>query len=450
MTAFRISVFILGMAVAQSVPAAGTSQFTVEQSWDIAQVPSGFPVRFCLLTDNERQYVAYYDEQRRMTVASRAFEAADEWQRQILPSNVGWDSHNYITMAVDRDGHLHVSGNMHADPLVYFRTETPGDITTLKPFSMTGKLEKRTTYPRFMTNHEGQLIFNYRHGGSGRGIQIFNIYDLKAKTWAPMLDTPLFDGEKERSCYHQPPVLGPDGWFHTVWVWRDTPDCATNHHLSYARSKDLIHWESAFGEKVELPIRLGQQTLWVDPIPSGGGIINGGHKLIFGADMRPVITYHKSDAAGNMQVYAARPEKGNWIRHVLTDWEHPINFGGNGSVGFIGIRISKPSKVAPKLLTMTYQHREYGNGRLFIDEETLQPQQVELDIVPEYPAELNLVQSDYSGMRINRFEGIDPSKDKAARFLLQWETLKRNHDQPRDPPLPPPGILRLYKLKAAE
>ena len=76
-----------------------------------------------------------------MTIASRALDS-NKWQYQLLPTEVGWDSHNYVTMAVDRDGHLHVSGNMHCVQLIYFRTETPGDITTLKQLPMTGQQGK--------------------------------------------------------------------------------------------------------------------------------------------------------------------------------------------------------------------------------------------------------------------------------------------------------------------
>lgn len=83
------------------------------------------------------------------------------------------------------------------------------------------------------------------------------------------------------------------------WVWRDSADCATNHHLSYARSRDLLQWESAFGDKVELPITFENKSLWVDPIPSGGGIINGGHRLFLDDRQRPVITYHKADTKGS-------------------------------------------------------------------------------------------------------------------------------------------------------
>ena len=273
--------------------------FVIEESLEIGEVPSGFPVGFSLLTAGTRQYVGYYDKDHRMTIASRRVDS-DKWQYQILDSKVGWDTHNYITMAIDRDGHLHVSGNMHCVKLIYFRTDKPGDITTLKRYAMTGKAEDRATYPVFLTDLQGELVFNYRDGGSGNGRRIYNKYNRETRNWSRLLNKPLLDGEGKRNAYPMRPVRGPNGWFHIVWVWRDTPDCATNSYLSYAKSRDLIGWESALGEKVELPMTLGNKSLCVDPIESGGGIINGCQRLIFDADDRPVITYHKSDANGNM------------------------------------------------------------------------------------------------------------------------------------------------------
>ncbi|MEI8294878.1 MAG: BNR-4 repeat-containing protein [bacterium] len=64
------------------------SHWKVEQSWDIAEVPSEFPVGFSLLTEGEHQYVAYFDKNRQMTVASRKMNS-DQWQYQTLPSKVG-------------------------------------------------------------------------------------------------------------------------------------------------------------------------------------------------------------------------------------------------------------------------------------------------------------------------------------------------------------------------
>ena len=423
------------------------AQFDVQDSTVIAKVASDFPVRFCLLTSGDHQYVGYYDDQRRMTIASRTLDS-NQWQYQVLPTSVGWDSHNYITMAVDGDGHLHVSGNMHCVELIYFRTQEPGEIATLERLSMTGQEEDRTTYPQFFTDHKGRLVFTYRHGSSGRGKRIYNRYDAPSRTWSRLFDRPLLDGEGQRNAYPLGPVLGSQGWFHLVWVWRDTPDCATNHHLSYARSRDLLHWQSVFGKPVELPIVLSDERLWVDPIPSGGGIINGCERLTFDRQGRPLITYHKSDAQGHMQIYAARPEGTQWVPHPLTQWQQPIAFSGRGSMGFIGIRISGLSPVGPGLLTMTYRHRDYGHGRLIIDEQTLRPVNRSMKILREYPQELDHVHSQFPGMQIQRTADIGGTGNEKVRYLLQWETLGRNQDRPRKPPLPEPSSLRLVKLVA--
>lgn len=56
-------------------------------------------------------------------------------------------------------------------------------------------------------------------------------------------------------CQHtSTPVLGPDGYFHMAWMWRDTPDVSTNHLLSYARTKDYVNWENVNGVKLSLPL----------------------------------------------------------------------------------------------------------------------------------------------------------------------------------------------------
>jgi hypothetical protein len=424
-------------------------QFKVERTMELADVVSHFSVGFCLLTAPPRQYVAYYDSDRHMTVAVRDLNS-EQWVKAVLPSRVGWDSHNYITMAVDADGHLHVSGNMHVDPLVYFRTERAGDVTSLQPRPMTGRQESRATYPKFMTDHRGALLFEYRDGGSGDGVTILNRYDPRTRTWSRLLDQPLLDGERQRNAYPHGPVRGPDGWFHMAWVWRDTPDCATNHHLSYARSRDMVQWESAFGQRLPLPIRLQTSATWVDPIPPGGGIINGCQRLFFDAENRPIVTYHKSDENGHMQIHAARAEGGRWVRRRLTDWRTPIRFSGRGTMGFIGIRISGLERVEPGVLTMTYHHREHGHGRLFVDEETLRPVQRRIAIRPRHPPELERVHSDFKGMGIRRATDLGSSGDAKVRYLLQWESLGSNHDRPRNPPLPAPSRLRLIKLVATD
>ena len=64
-----------------------------EEIVDVAPVWSGHPVGFCLLTRGARQYVAFYDANRQMTVAQRTLDRA-EWTMARLPEQVNWDSHN--------------------------------------------------------------------------------------------------------------------------------------------------------------------------------------------------------------------------------------------------------------------------------------------------------------------------------------------------------------------
>jgi len=154
----------------------------------------GHPVGFCLLTHPPHQFAAYYDADRVMTVAGRRLDSKD-WQTVKLPENVVWDSHNSVTMAIDSEGCIHLSGNMHVDPLVYFRTITPFDITSFERSEMVGEREEKCTYPKFISGPGSELIFTYRDGKSGEGDQIFNVYTTAEKRWRRLLDTPLTSGD---------------------------------------------------------------------------------------------------------------------------------------------------------------------------------------------------------------------------------------------------------------
>ena len=113
---------------------------------DLEPVWSGHPVGFSLVTHPPFQFAAYFDAERRMTVAQRRLDSK-EWSFHRLASQLGWDSHNYVTLAIDPAGHLHVSGNMHNVPLIYFRSEKPLDAASLRPVkSMTGDREAHMTY----------------------------------------------------------------------------------------------------------------------------------------------------------------------------------------------------------------------------------------------------------------------------------------------------------------
>lgn len=141
---------------------------TIVQTIEIDSAWAGHPVEFCLLTHGERQYIAYYNANRNMVVG----------------------------LGIDKEGSIHLSGNMHVNPLNYFRSNKTNDISTLEQvMQMVGTEEDRCTYPKFMNDRNGELIFHYRDGGSGNGNEIYNIYNTETKTWNRLLDTPLTDGQ---------------------------------------------------------------------------------------------------------------------------------------------------------------------------------------------------------------------------------------------------------------
>ena len=169
--------------------------------------------------------------------------------------------------------------------------------------------------------------------------------------------------------------VGPEqdkaGMFHVCWVWRNTPNCATNHDLCYARSKDLVHWETSDGRPLSLPITLATAEI-VDPVPPGGGMLNGNTKLGFDPEGRPVISYHKFDAQGKTQLYNARREDGGWRIYQTSDWDYRWEFQGGGTIRFeIGFG---PVVMGPdESLTQTWHHVKHGSGNWKLDPLTLKP-----------------------------------------------------------------------------
>jgi len=414
---------------------------------DIAPVWSGHPVGFALLTHGDQQYIAYYAADRKLTVLQRTL-GHKEGRSTILPTTLGWDSHNYVTMAFDRDGYLHLSGNMHAIPLIYFRSTKPGDASTLERVpSMTANNEKSVTYPVFSYSPEGDLLFEYRSGSSGSGDTFRNRYDERTKTWKPLTSEPLFHGGTARNAYPIRLVLGPDKWYHQVWVWRESPWAETNHDMSYVRSHDLVHWETAGGVPVQLPIRLETPGVVVDNAPIRGGLINGSQSVGFDLDGKLVLSYIKYDADGNTQLYFARWQNGAWRSQQASHWNYRWNFNGGGSI---------PMEVMPGPLTATtghlsipVHHSVYGDVVWQVDAKTMQ---LTGDPTPQAAAEKDNAAAEYAppagSPLAARFTGDSASHEASgATYRLTWNTLGANRDRPRPEGAPPPSMLRLLISK---
>ena len=429
---------------------------------DVAPVWAGQPVGFALLTHKDRQFVAFYDDKRQMTVGARMLGATSGkqaegpvWHFVRLPEKLGWDSHNYVTFAIDSRECLHLSGNMHVRPLVYYRTTTPMDIDSFeREPQMIGDREKRCTYPEFLRGPSGGLIFTYRDGSSGNGDQIYNVYDPASQAWRRLVDGPIISGEGLMNAYIQGPIRGPDGIYHMCWVWRDTGDAATNHDLSYARSRDLVHWETSSGSSLKLPITIHNAEI-VDPVPVKGGLLNSNVRLAFDRPGRPVISYHKYDPAGASQFYNARLEKSDGDAAPVGGSCRPV-IGPGATISAAGAPSARRCAFSrfssrPRVWNNTTKTHitARADGSLMKQRycpsarRLIQPRRA-AGAAEDRDAAIPPVILTTQPVLMTRTAGdLGQSPDPAITYHLEWQTLPPNRDQPRSGPLPSPSMLRV-------
>jgi hypothetical protein len=430
---------------------------SIIQTIKIDKVWAGHPVGFCLLTHGNRQYITYYNAERKMIAGQRNMTDENFILHKLPVTSrettggtstvLGWDSHNYVTLGIDKDGFIHLSGNMHVNPLTYFRSTKPGDISTLvQVMEMVGTNEKRCTYPHFLNTREGELIFHYRDGGSGDGNEIYNIYSCETKKWSRLLDSPLTDGQGLMNAYQTQPTLMEDNWYHVYWVWRDTPDCSTNHDLSYIKSPDLKNWFNAFGDPIQLPATLDKKTVIVDPIPVKGGIINLAAKLCLDKSNKPLFVYHKYDSNGNLQFYVAHIEGKKWILQQITNWDYRWEFSGGGSINS-EVVIKDFKKRNDGYYEISYWHIKYGNGTILLSKNLENCGSV----LKARPLNETLkMESEFPGLKVQTSGDIGGPDENGIRYVLKWETLSQNRDRPYPEPWPQPSQLYLFKLKIVE
>ena len=138
---------------------------------------------------------------------------------------------------------------------------------------MTGRREERVTYPQFYALPGGDLLFVYRDGQSGRGDVLLDRYDVRARAWR-VLQHPLIAGEGARNAYVNQLAIDARGGWHLSWVWRESPDVATNHDVLYAHSPDEGRsWRRSSGDAYTLPITASTaEVAW--SVPQGSELIN--------------------------------------------------------------------------------------------------------------------------------------------------------------------------------
>lgn len=254
------------------VTIAQTKVVTVGEGWANNSVNTVVFRKNSLTSFGDTQYIAYYNQDAFVVIGKRKI-GTSKWtlKTTAYKGNVN-DAHNSISIVADGEGYLHMAWDHHNHPLRYCKSIAPGSLELTEKLSMTGKQEGRVSYPEFYRLPNGNLLFFYRDGQSGEGNMVINRYDVKTKQWE-QLHRNLIDGEKQRNAYWQA-CVGNDGTIHVSWVWRETPDVASNHDMCYARSKDGgLSWENSKGEKLQIPINAGTAE-YIAKIPQKSELIN--------------------------------------------------------------------------------------------------------------------------------------------------------------------------------
>jgi hypothetical protein len=311
-----------------------------------------------LVTFRDTQFISYYDENRFVVIGKRKFDSPNwEIKRTNLQGNID-DAHNMISMMVDGNGYLHIAWNHHNNSLHYVRSVRPGSLDLTNEMPMTGKSENRVSYPEFYKMPNGNLLFFYRDGQSGQGNLVIDEYDTKYKQWQ-QLQNNLIDGEGQRNAYWQA-CVDAKGTIHISWVWRETPDVASNHDLCYARSGDGGRtWETSNGKKYQLPINASNAE-YIVRIPQHSELINQTSMCADDAGNPYVATYWR-DSSSNIPQYRLLYKKNGEWKMINTGFRKtPFSLSGAGTKR---IPISRPQVIA------WHANSELFVGMLFRDAE---------------------------------------------------------------------------------
>jgi BNR repeat-containing family member len=313
-----------------------------------------------VLTHGDMQYTAFYDGDGYMVLAKRQLNS-NKWEtrRSQYKGHVE-DAHNAISIGIDGKGVLHVSWAYHNHPINYAQSTQPGGLELGQQGPMTGKDESSVTYPQFYNLPSGDLLFIYREGGSGNGNTMLNRYDMQSGKWQPV-HHPLINGEGKRNAYTNHLAVDSKGGLHLSWVWRESPDVASNHDICYAYSPDGGKaWQTSAGKPYTIPITRGTAEI-VCPVPPNSELINQTSMTTDQNDHPIIASYWRTADSNSPQYRVVCFDGKQWKTNKVTDRKQAFRLSGGGTKR---IPISRPQVVAGAAgeIYVIFRDEERGNG----------------------------------------------------------------------------------------
>lgn len=336
-----IAVFSIVIQVVNAQSVEKTTLVNVDFGWAHNSVNTVVFRKNSLITFKDTQFIAFYNEQRFVVIGKRKLGTANWLLQQTVYKGNTADAHNMISIMIDGAGYLHLSWDHHNNALNYCRSKQPGSLELTDRISMTGLNEKKVSYPEFYKLPDGNLLFFYRDGGSGQGNLVINQYSIKTREWK-QLHSNLINGEGKRNAYWQA-CVDAKGTIHVSWVWRESPDVASNHDMCYARSADGGKtWMNSEGKKYQLPITAATAEYALH-IPQQSELINQ-TSMFADASGNPYIASYWREKEDSIPQYHLIYKKGKqWLAHNLGFRKTAFSLSGAGTKR---IPISRPQIIS--------------------------------------------------------------------------------------------------------
>lgn len=340
----RITVLAMGVFLFASICNEAYSQTnskvdrsTVGKGWARNSVNTVIFRKNSLTSDDHTQFIAYYDPEGNLILGKRKI-GSKKWQTHPtkFKGNVK-DAHNDASIELDGEGYLHVSWDHHNTPLRYARSVSPGSLQLTEELTMIGTNEGVVSYPEFYRLPTGDLLFFYRDGGSGNGNLVINKYNTSTEKWT-RLQSNLIDGEGQRNAYWQA-CVDIQGNIHLSWVWRESPDVASNNDMCYAKSTDGgLTWQQSNSRTYTLPITKSTAEV-IQQIPQNSELINQTSMTTNVSGDPFVVSYWRPADSKIPQFQLIYQKEGKWTLENLAFRTESFSLSGMGTKQ---IPISRP------------------------------------------------------------------------------------------------------------
>lgn len=271
------------------------------------------------------------------------------------------DTHNYIDMAIDNDGYVHIMANCHYSHLYYYY----GSVLDIDNVVVSNKLSSEVaTYPQFMYLND-VLYATYREMTSSSGK--WKVYKYVNNVFVATTTEYIADGTttSPQACpYFQRWHIGNDGYAYNAFCWRYGSDVKTNQDICFIKTNDFVTFYNYKNEALSLPITLDNfSNCQIESIPQNSGLIN--QRWIGACEINgnACVWYMKYDEKGYSNIYLDYFT--DYVIHTikLTQFDYHWKIYGSLSSYVIRVDIEKYGD----FLVLNIRHRICGNVSYIIN-----------------------------------------------------------------------------------